>query len=132
MKKTFPADPASLYPVREFVRSAASNIALSGAFTDELVLAVSEACSLVLRHSLDPVLVLSWEVGLRGVEISVEDQNTFEPWNAKGTLSDSDCVLIAEQVDFLDVSVFRETGRAVLKMSKRIDDGEEAQDVQNF
>jgi serine/threonine-protein kinase RsbW len=76
--RSFRAHPASLYQVRQFVRSQASTAALSQQVTDDLLLATSEACVNAVIHSVSRTVRVSWKVADRCVEVSVHDQGVFQ------------------------------------------------------
>ena len=87
MKQNFPADTTSLFPVREFVRTRALGIDLGPQEVNDIVLAVSDACALLLRHSLDTSIVLGWEAGNNEIVVTVEDQDVIRVWAEEGRIS---------------------------------------------
>jgi anti-sigma regulatory factor (Ser/Thr protein kinase) len=117
---SFPADRTSLYWVRQFVRQSASSIELPHSPTDDLVLAVSEACSMVLCHSLNPVIRMSWEFGGNELKITVEDDGPIDSFSLHQPLLSTQYALINEQVDELDITELERSGRPVIRMRKRI------------
>ena len=120
MKQNFPADTTSLFPVREFVRSRALGIDLAPQEVNDIVLAVSDACALLLRHSLDTSIVLGWEAGTNEIVITVEDTDEIRVWAEEGRISPEETSLISDLVDNVLVETMRETGHTVIRMSKRL------------
>jgi anti-sigma regulatory factor (Ser/Thr protein kinase) len=120
LKQNFPADTTSLFPVREFVRSRALGIDLAPQEVNDIVLAVSDACALLLRHSLDTSIVLGWEAGTNEIVITVEDTDEIRVWAEEGRISPEETSLISDLVDNVLVETMRETGHTVIRMSKRL------------
>lgn len=119
MKRTFPAETSSLYPVREFVRDRTSGTALSEQDAEDIVLAVSDACALLLRHSLDTVIELSWEPGLNEILITVEDRGEILVWAEEGRILPEEITLITDLVDEVHVVHTDNSGTAIT-MHKRL------------
>lgn len=120
MKQNFPADTTSLFPVREFVRTRALGIDLGPQEVNDIVLAVSDACALLLRHSLDTSIVLGWEAGNNEIVVTVEDQDVIRVWAEEGRISPEETSLISDLVDKVHVETLKETGHTVIRMSKRL------------
>lgn len=120
MKKDFPADSTSLFPVREFVRTRAEAVDLLPRELEDIVLAVSDACALLLRHSLDTVIVLSWEAGRDDILITVEDRGEIRVWAEESWIAPSEVSLISDLVDEVDVVTANDTGCTVIKMQKHL------------
>jgi anti-sigma regulatory factor (Ser/Thr protein kinase) len=120
MKQNFPADTTSLFPVREFVRSRALGIDLNPQEVNDIVLAVSDACALLLRHSLDTSIVLGWEAGTNEIVITVEDTDEIRVWAEEGRISSEETSLISDLVDEVFVQTIKDTGHTVIRMSKRL------------
>jgi len=120
LKQNFPADTTSLFPVREFVRSRALGIDLGPQEVNDIVLAVSDACALLLRHSLDTSIVLGWEAGNNEIVVTVEDQDEIRVWAEEGRISPEETSLISDLVDNVKVETLKETGHTVIRMSKRL------------
>ncbi len=120
MKQHFPADTTSLFPVREFVRSRALGIDLNPQEVNDIVLAVSDACALLLRHSLDTSIVLGWEAGTNEIVITVEDTDEIRVWAEEGRISSEETSLISDLVDEVFVQTVKDTGHTVIRMSKRL------------
>lgn len=120
MKQNFPADTTSLFPVREFVRTRALGIDLGPQEVNDIVLAVSDACALLLRHSLDTSIVLGWEAGNHEIVVTVEDQDVIRVWAEEGRISPEETALISDLVDMVHVETVNDTGHTVIRMSKRL------------
>jgi serine/threonine-protein kinase RsbW len=73
----FPATPEALTEVRDFLRRQASAAGLPEAATDDLLLAVSEACTNAVLHSGGDEFDVEWRDGPRAVEVVVRDRGTF-------------------------------------------------------
>jgi serine/threonine-protein kinase RsbW len=76
-KRTFPATPEALTEVRDFLRRQASATGLSVAATDDLLLAVTEACANAVLHSGSEEFDVEWRDGPTAVEVRVRDRGTF-------------------------------------------------------
>ena len=120
MKKDFPADTTSLFPVREFVRSSAGGVDLRRNELEDVVLAVSDACALLLRHSLDTVIVLSWEAGKDDILITVEDRGEVRVWAEESTIRPEEVALISDLIDDVDIQTMKDTGRTRIRMHKQL------------
>ena len=119
MKQNFPANTTSLFPVREFVRSRAVGVDLAPQEVNDIVLAVSDACALLLRHSLDTNIVLGWEMGNNEIVVTVEDQDVIRVWAEEGRIRPEETSLISDLVDQVKILTIKETGHTVIRMSKR-------------
>ena len=75
--KTFPALPSALYEVRKFIREASEAAGLSPANTNDIVLAVSEACANAVLHSGSTEIVVSWRQTGECVEVVIRDEGVF-------------------------------------------------------
>jgi serine/threonine-protein kinase RsbW len=75
--KTFPALPSALYEVRKFVREEAEGAGLSPATSNDIVLAVSEACANAVLHSGSTQMQVSWRKTGECVEVVVRDEGMF-------------------------------------------------------
>jgi hypothetical protein len=120
VKQNFPANTTSLFPVREFVRSRALGVDLAPQEVNDIVLAASDACALLLRHSLDTNLVLGWETGNDEIVVTVEDQDVIRVWAEQGRIRPEETSLISDLVDQVNILTSKETGHTVIRMSKRI------------
>jgi serine/threonine-protein kinase RsbW len=76
MIRRFPAHPSSLGEIRRFVRTTAEST-LGEARTEELALAVSEACANAIRHTDTNEIQLGWRLDGDCVEIEVSDRGVF-------------------------------------------------------
>lgn len=78
VRRSFRAHPAALSQVREFVRQQATTDELSDAVTDDLVLAVSEACVNSVIHTNSARIDISWRRQDGHVEVLVQDEGVFD------------------------------------------------------
>ena len=78
VKRSFRAHPAALSQVREFVRELAGADELGESITDDLVLAVSEACVNSVIHTNSSHIHISWRRNDGHVEILVQDEGVFD------------------------------------------------------
>jgi anti-sigma regulatory factor (Ser/Thr protein kinase) len=74
--RRFPAHPSALGEIRRFVRAEAEST-LGEARTEELALAVSEACANVIRHTDGNEIRLMWRLDGECVVMEIEDQGVF-------------------------------------------------------
>ncbi len=123
MKQNFPANSTSLFPVREFVRDRALGVDLAPQEVNDIVLAVSDACAVLLRHSLDTNIVLGWEAGSNEIVITVEDQDVIRVWAEEGLIGPEETLLISDLVDLVEVETIKDTGHTVIRMSKLLGKG---------
>ncbi|GAC1363950.1 MAG: hypothetical protein NVSMB32_05960 [Actinomycetota bacterium] len=77
MARLFPTHPAILPKIRTFLRQQATEARLGEEDSDDLVLAVCEACANSLRHTLSPHIKLTWRLRPSWVEVDVEDEGIF-------------------------------------------------------
>jgi anti-sigma regulatory factor (Ser/Thr protein kinase) len=75
--RSFRAHPSSLYQVRQFIRQQAEDSDLSGEMTDDLLLAVSEACVNAVLHSSSRMVKVSWRHSGGCAEVLVQDEGIF-------------------------------------------------------
>jgi serine/threonine-protein kinase RsbW len=75
--RTFPARKESLAEIRGFIRTLAEGAGLSDQSTDDLVLAVSEACANAVLHSGSRSLEVEWRLGAEQVQVEIRDQGIF-------------------------------------------------------
>ena len=78
VNRSFRAHPAALSQVRDFVRSQAASAGLEESITDDLVLAVSEACVNSVIHTNSSHIKISWRSHDWQVEILVKDEGVFD------------------------------------------------------
>ncbi len=74
----FPADPSALSDVRKFVLARAEEAALPGHVSDDLLIAVTEACSDMLAHEKCATMAVSWWVHDGVAEIILKDLGVTE------------------------------------------------------
>jgi anti-sigma regulatory factor (Ser/Thr protein kinase) len=75
---SFRAHPSALYEVRQFIRDRAAEAFLSGQVTEDLLLAVSEACANSIVHTTSREIRVSWTVTDGCVQVDVEDDGVFK------------------------------------------------------
>lgn len=73
----FPALPSALYQVRKFVREQGEEAGLSHASSNDVILAVSEACANAVLHSGSSKMEVSWEIDDECIEITIADDGVF-------------------------------------------------------
>jgi serine/threonine-protein kinase RsbW len=76
--RTFPAERATLSEVRAFLREEAVRADLHERPTEDLVLAVSEACANAVLHSGSERIEVVWTVTESAVEVDVRDHGRFK------------------------------------------------------
>lgn len=76
--RTFPANPAILRDIRRFVQEQAGDLSYS-AHVDDVVLAVTEACTNSIRHSDSAEMTVRLEGFADRVEVEVADAGVFRP-----------------------------------------------------
>lgn len=75
--RVFRAVPDSLHDVREFLRERCREAGISGTPADDILLAVSEACSNAVLHSRSQVFQVIWRFRSDRAEARVRDQGRF-------------------------------------------------------
>ena len=75
---TFRAHPSALYEIRQFIRQRATVAAFSEQTTNDVLLAVSEACANSIVHTASPEIALTWKTTGDCVEILIKDQGIFK------------------------------------------------------
>jgi anti-sigma regulatory factor (Ser/Thr protein kinase) len=75
---SFRAHPSALYEIRQFVRAQAAEAELPAQDTDDLVVAVSEACANSMLHTSSREIRVSWTAEGDCVEIRVRDEGVFK------------------------------------------------------
>lgn len=76
--REFPAVPEELAAVREFLRERCSEAGVTGAAADDVLLAVSEACSNAILHSGSPRFRVTWQERGARIEIRIRDEGRFD------------------------------------------------------
>lgn len=76
--RSFRAHPSSLYQVRQFVRQQAELVQLPGDVSDDLLLAVSEACVNAVLHSSSRTVKVAWRHSGGCAEVVVQDEGIFQ------------------------------------------------------
>jgi anti-sigma regulatory factor (Ser/Thr protein kinase) len=76
-KATFPAELSALAAMRELIRRFAVQDSVDAAIGDDLVLAVSEACTNAILHSGSGTVHITWRARGDCVRISVRDEGVF-------------------------------------------------------
>lgn len=78
VNRSFRAHPSALSQVREFVREQARDEGLAAGISDDLLLAISEACVNSVIHTNSSRMQISWRRHESRIEILVEDEGVFE------------------------------------------------------
>jgi anti-sigma regulatory factor (Ser/Thr protein kinase) len=79
-ERRFSSRPEALRAVRNYIREAAGASSFQGETQDDLVLAVSEACANVARHSGSDQVVIRFQTTKNGdAEIFIVDAGVFLP-----------------------------------------------------
>jgi anti-sigma regulatory factor (Ser/Thr protein kinase) len=73
----FRSHPSVLFHIRQFVRRRAEQTALDDEATNDLLLAVSEACANSMLHTASPSIRVSWSVRENCVAVEVADDGVF-------------------------------------------------------
>lgn len=76
--RLFPTHPAVLPRIRSFLLQQAADAHLGEQASEDLLVAVCEACTNALRHTLSPHIRLTWRQRPAQVEVDVEDEGVFE------------------------------------------------------
>lgn len=75
--RSFPAHPSRLSEIRSFVRKQARQAELSKEASDDLALAVSEACANAILHAGGAMLTVNWQSDGERIEVEVRDEGIF-------------------------------------------------------
>ncbi|MFL5797436.1 MAG: ATP-binding protein [Actinomycetota bacterium] len=75
--RVFSAAPESLHQVRRFLRERCDEARISGTAADDILLAVSEACTNAVLHSRSRVFQVIWRCRVDRAEARVRDQGRF-------------------------------------------------------
>jgi anti-sigma regulatory factor (Ser/Thr protein kinase) len=76
--QNFPADPLVLSEARTFLRRLASDVGFSPHVTEEVLLAVMEACNNAIEHSGSLEWRLAWKVWNSCLELEIQDDGLFK------------------------------------------------------
>lgn len=74
---SFRAHPSALYEIRQFVRQLAADANLPSQATNDLLVAVSEACANSMLHTSSREIKVSWTIRSDCVEVKVRDEGVF-------------------------------------------------------
>jgi|SRR5579872_3380589 len=75
--RLYPSHPSIFPKVRAFLHQQATEAGLGSQATQDLILAVCEACANSLRHTISPHIRLTWRLQPQAVEVLVEDEGIF-------------------------------------------------------
>ena len=75
--REFPAEPSALADVRAFLRERLREGGIAGTASDDVVLAVSEACANAVLHSGSVRFRVTWQQRGARVEIRIRDEGRF-------------------------------------------------------
>jgi anti-sigma regulatory factor (Ser/Thr protein kinase) len=75
---SFRAHPSALYEIRQFVRQLAEEAELPAQATNDLVVAVSEACANSMLHTNTREIRVSWTMQGECAEIKIRDEGVFQ------------------------------------------------------
>lgn len=76
--RSYPADPAVLSEARSFLRGLTAEVGFSNRTTEEVLLAVMEACNNAIEHSGSTEWRLSWRAFNTCLEFEVQDDGHFK------------------------------------------------------
>jgi serine/threonine-protein kinase RsbW len=77
MVRSFPAHASRLSEIRSFVRKQARQAGLSREASDDLALAVSEACANAILHAGGAMFTLNWQAEGERIEVEIRDEGIF-------------------------------------------------------
>lgn len=75
---SFRAHPSALYEIRQFVRQLAEQAAFPEQSTNDLLVAVSEACANSMLHTNSREIKVTWTPTADCVEVKVRDEGVFK------------------------------------------------------
>ena len=78
VNRTFRAHPSALSQVREFIRDQSSADGLGTHASDDLLLAISEACVNAVIHTNSSRFRISWRMQEGTVEVVIQDEGVFD------------------------------------------------------
>jgi anti-sigma regulatory factor (Ser/Thr protein kinase) len=76
--RSYPSDPAILSETRSFLRGLATEAGFSNRTTEEVLLAVMEACNNAIEHSGSGEWRLAWRAFNSCLEFEVQDDGQFK------------------------------------------------------
>jgi serine/threonine-protein kinase RsbW len=76
--RNYPADPEVLSEARAFLRRLAGDVGFSSDTTEEVLVAVMEACNNAIEHSGSPEWRLAWRAWNTCLELEVQDDGRFK------------------------------------------------------
>ena len=75
---SFRAHPTALYEIRQFVRQMAEHASFPDQSTNDLLVAVSEACANSMLHTNSREIKVTWTPAADCVEVKVRDEGIFK------------------------------------------------------
>jgi anti-sigma regulatory factor (Ser/Thr protein kinase) len=75
---SFRAHPSALYEIRQFVRQLAEQASFPDQSTNDLLVAVSEACANSMLHTNSREIKVTWTLLEGCVEVRVRDEGVFK------------------------------------------------------
>lgn len=105
---TYPVRPAALQEIRTVIRRRGVEATLGPERSDELALAVSEACANSIRHSTSQEIRLEWWKSGNCVVVEVEDDGVFKERLPVPELEDTSGRGIHLMTAFVDEIAIRE------------------------
>ena len=75
---SFRAHPSALYEIRQFIRQLAEQAAFPEQSTNDLLVAVSEACANSMLHTNSREIKVTWTPSADCVEVKVRDEGVFK------------------------------------------------------
>ena len=75
---SFRAHPSALYEIRQFIRQLAEQVAFPEQSTNDLLVAVSEACANSMLHTNSREIKVTWTPSADCVEVKVRDEDVFK------------------------------------------------------
>lgn len=76
--RDFPATPEALVDVRAFLRERCGEGGVTGSALDDVILAVTEACTNAVMHSGSRTFRVTWQQRGNRVEVRIRDEGRFE------------------------------------------------------
>lgn len=75
---SFRSHPSALYEIRQFIRKLADQASFPEQATNDLLVAVSEACANSMLHTNSREIKVSWTPTADCVEVKVRDEGVFK------------------------------------------------------